>query len=204
MVKWPDPFWRANPVTRPFFPSLYLVRHATPDWSRTDIPYHLPPGPPLTPVGEREAAQLGEFLRDMGVRRLLHSPLERCARTAALAAAVAGSDLQLDLRLAEIRPEEKSADVLARIWPAWGEAAQACLNGDTLALITHGGPISLLLAELGLSAKDISHYQAKFDRRNPLPPAGAWRALRPTSDGPWSLDLAFTPQAEQKAKAWFV
>lgn len=191
-------------MTRPFFPSLYLVRHATPDWSRTDIPYHLPPGPPLTPQGEREAAQLGEFLRDMGVTRLLHSPLERCARTAALVAEVSGATLQLDLRLAEILPQEKPADVLARIWPVWLEAGQACLAGETLALVTHGGPVSLLLAELGLTAKDLSHYQAKFDRRNPLPPAGAWRALRPAAEGAWSLDLAFTPQAEQKAKAWFV
>ena len=191
-------------MTRPFFPSLYLVRHATPDWSRTDLPYHLPPGPPLTPQGEREAAQLGEFLRDMGVRRFWHSPLERCARTAALAAEVAGATLELDTRLAEIRPEEKPADVLARVWPVWEEAGRAREAGETLALITHGGPVSLLLTELGLSAKDLSHYQGKFDRRNPLPPAGAWRALRPTPSGPWSLDLAFTPQAEQKAKAWFV
>jgi broad specificity phosphatase PhoE len=191
-------------VTRPFFPSLYLVRHATPDWSRTDIPYHLPPGPPLTPQGEREAVQLGEFLRDMGVHRFLHSPLERCVRTAVLAAEVAGASLQLDQRLAEIRPEEKPADVLARVWPVWVEAGQACLSGEPLVLITHGGPISLLLAELGLSTKVLAHYQAKFDRRNPLPPAGVWRALRPTPAADWSLDLAFTPQAEQKAKAWFV
>jgi broad specificity phosphatase PhoE len=192
-------------VTRPFFPSLYLVRHATPDWSRTDIPYHLPPGPPLTAQGEREAAQLGEFLRDMGVKHFLHSPLERCARTAALAAEVAGASLELDLRLAEILPEEKPADVLARLWPAWVQASQVTLrDGQPLALITHGGPVSLLLTELGLTPKDLTHYQNKFDRRNPLPPAGAWRVLRPTSDGPWALDLAFTPQADQKAKAWLV
>ena len=191
-------------MTRPFFPSLYLVRHATPDWTRTDIPYHLPPGPPLTPLGESEAAQLGEFLRDMGVRRCLHSPLERCARTAAIAAEVAGATLELDTRLAEIRPEEKPADILARVWPVWLAASQAAMAGETLALITHGGPTSTLLTELGLSAKDMAHYQAKFDRRNPLPPAGAWRALRPTPDGPWSLGLAFTPQVDQKAKAWLV
>jgi drug/metabolite transporter (DMT)-like permease len=29
-------------------PLIYLIRHATPDWSRTDIPYFTPPGPPLT------------------------------------------------------------------------------------------------------------------------------------------------------------
>ena len=191
-------------MTRSFFPTLYLVRHATPDWSRTDIPYHLPPGPPLTPQGEREAAQLGEFLRDMGARTLWHSPLERCARTAAIAAEVAGAEAILDTRLAEILPSEKPADVLARVWPVWVQAGEACLSGEPLVLVTHGGPISSLLTELGLSPKDMAHYQAKFDRRNPLPPAGAWRAIRPTPEGPWSLDLAFTPQAEQKTKAWLV
>jgi broad specificity phosphatase PhoE len=192
-------------VTRPFFPSLYLVRHATPDWSRTDLPYHLPPGPPLTPQGEREAALLGEFLRDMGVRQLHHSPLERCARTALIAAEVAGASLTLDNRLAEIRPEEKPANILARVWPVWLEASQAAVAGEPLALVTHGGPINLLLGELGVSAKDLTAYQNRFDRRNPLPPAGAWRALRPTPEGPWSLDLAFTPDAQQKTKAsWLV
>jgi broad specificity phosphatase PhoE len=191
-------------VTRPFFPTLYLVRHATPDWSRTDIPYHLPPGPPLTPQGEREAAQLGEFLQAMGARQFLHSPLERCVRTAAIAAEVAGATVTLDTRLAEIRPEEKPADVLARVWPVWVQAGEACLNGEPLVLVTHGGPIALLLTELGLAAKDMSHYMARFDRRNPVPPAGAWRALRPSPEGPWSLDLAFTPAAEQKTKAWLV
>ena len=38
-------------------PTVYLVRHATPDWSLKDIPYHLPPGPPLTSVGDKEAAE---------------------------------------------------------------------------------------------------------------------------------------------------
>ncbi len=191
-------------MTRSFFPTLYLVRHATPDWSRTDIPYHLPPGPPLTPLGEREAAQLGEFLRDMGARQFVHSPLERCARTAEIAAEVAGATLTLDTRLAEIRPEEKPADVLARVWAVWVEAGQACLDGEPRVLVTHGGPVGFLLTELGLPAKDLAHYQNKFDRRNPVPPAGAWRAIRPTPEGPWSLDLAFTPSVEQKAKAWFV
>ncbi len=191
-------------MTRSFFPTLYLVRHATPDWSRTDIPYHLPPGPPLTPQGEADAAQLGEFLRDMGVRQLYHSPLERCARTAAIAGAVAGAQVTLDVRLAEILPQEKPAEILARVWPVWVQAGEACLNGAPLVLVTHGGPISTLLAELGLPPKDMAHYKARFDRSNPVPPAGAWRAIRPTPEGPWSLDLAFTPQADQKAKAWYV
>ena len=63
-------------------PIIYLARHATPDWSRTDLPYHLLPGPPLVPQGEAEAAELGRFLREAGVSRLYTSPLERARRTA--------------------------------------------------------------------------------------------------------------------------
>jgi broad specificity phosphatase PhoE len=184
-------------------PTIYLIRHATPDWSRTDLIYHLPPGPPLTSQGEAEAAKLGDFLRDMDVRCILTSPLVRCRRTAEIAAMAAGLTPAEDTRLAEWRPEEKPADVRARVWPIWVHAGELCLEMGPVALITHGGPIGLLLTELGLDPKQLAHYQATFDRRNALPPAGAWRALRPSPDAPWALDLAFTPEAH-RARAWFV
>jgi probable phosphoglycerate mutase len=184
-------------------PTIYLIRHATPDWARTDLVYHLPPGPPLTAQGETEAAQLGDFLRDMSVRHLLASPLERCQRTAALAAQTAGAAWTTEPRLAEILPAEKPADILARIWPVWVQAGQACLETGPVALVTHGGPITHLLTELGLDPKRLAQHQAAFDRRNPLPPAGAWRAVRASADQPWALDLAFTPQAHA-ARAWLV
>jgi len=184
-------------------PTIYLVRHATPDWSRTDLVYHLPPGPPLTPQGEAEAAKLGEFLRDMAIRHMFHSPLVRCQRTAEIAGAVAGVTPVEDTRLAELRPEEKAPDIRARMWPVWVHAGELCLASGPVALVTHGGTISLLLTELGLDAKQLAHYKATFDRSNPLPPAGAWRAVRASPDAPWSLELAFTPEAYQ-ARAWFV
>ena len=184
-------------------PTIYLVRHATPDWNRKDIPYHLPPGPPLIEKGEKEAAQLGEFLRDMGVKQMLFSPLIRCSRTAELSAAIAGAEAQLDVRLAEQRPEEKPAEVLARIWPVWVHAGERCLTDGPVALVTHGGPIQHLLAELGLDPKLMQQYKNTFDRQNPVPPAGAWRAVRQNPEGPWTLDLAFTPD-EHRTKAWFV
>ena len=184
-------------------PTLYLIRHATPDWSRTDLVYHLPPGPPLTAQGEAEAAKLGDFLRDMGVSHILYSPLARCRRTAEIAAATVGLTAVEDARLTEWRPEEKPADVRARVWPAWVHAGELCLSSGGVALVTHGGPIGLLLTELGLDQKQLAHYQSTFDRRNPVPPAGAWRAVRASPDFPWSLDLAFTPEAH-RARAWFV
>jgi len=184
-------------------PTVYLIRHATPDWSRTDLVYHLPPGPPLTPQGEEEALHLGEFLRDMGVTRMYASPLERCHRTALLAAQVSGAAWDVEPRLAELRPEERAADVLARVRPVWAHAGQICLETGPVALVTHGGPITLLLGELGLDPQVLAQHQAAFDRRNPLPPAGAWRAVRPSADLPWRLDLAYTPEAHA-ARAWLV
>jgi broad specificity phosphatase PhoE len=185
-------------------PTIYLIRHATPDWSRTDLVYHLPPGPPLTAQGEAEAARLGDFLRDMGVSHILTSPLVRCLRTAEIAGAAVGLSAQVDTRLAEWRPDEKAADVRARVWPVWVHAGELChLSPGAVVLITHGGPIGLLLAELGLDPKQLAHYQSTFDRGNSVPPAGAWRAVRTSPDAPWSLNLVFTPEAH-RARAWFV
>jgi hypothetical protein len=93
--------------------------------------------------------------------------------------------------------------VRARLWPVWVHAGELCLDAGPVALVTHGGPIGLLLTELGLDAKQLAHYQATYDRRNPVPPAGAWRAVRTSPDAPWALELAFTPEAH-KARAWFI
>lgn len=50
----------------------------------------LPDDPPLTPRGEQQATQLGQHLRDAGITSVYASPFQRCARTAALAAAHMG------------------------------------------------------------------------------------------------------------------
>ena len=139
----------------------------------------------------------------MDVGHIFTSPLERCQRTAEIAAAAVGLTPQEDTRLAELRPEEKPADIRARVWPVWVHAGELCLSSGPVALVTHGGPIGLLLTELGLDPKQYAHYQSLFDRRNPVPPAGAWRAVRASPDTPWSLDLVFTPETH-RARAWFV
>ena len=170
--------------------TIYLIRHATPDWTRTDIPYHLPPGPPLTLPGEEEANHLGAYLRKVGVSRLFSSPLERCLRTAHIVAAHTGLAVEIESGLSEMQPNEKSEAVHARLWPVW-QMATAHADSGPVALITHGGPIALLLAELGLAPEALNHYKRLFDRSNPLPPAGAWQTTR--NGGDWQLTLTFTP-----------
>jgi len=179
-------------------PTIFLARHATPDWSRTDLPYHLPPGPPLVPQGEAEAAQLGRFLREAGVARLFASPLERARRTAEIAASVAELPLQVDEALAEWRPEEKVEDIRERFWPAWERLIALSLRAGPVAVVTHGGPIGFLLDELGLPKDTLAHFKRTFDRQNPICPAGVWKATRPAYGEPWDLHLAFAPDAYRK------
>ena len=173
---------------------VYLIRHATPDWNRKDIPYHLPPGPPLVEKGEAEAGELGRFLREAGAGHIYHSPLERCKQTAHISGAIAGVAAIEMQSLIEIQPGEKLEDILKRLWPTW-EAATA--KSEPVALVTHGGPIAILLEKFGVSSETLSYYKRTFDRNNPLPPAGAWQVA--PLDGAWASSLAFVPIEYRKA-----
>jgi len=176
-------------------PIVYFVRHATPDWSRTDLVYHIPPGPPLVPAGEAEAGELGQYLLSQGIRQVWHSPLERTRRTAELAASVCDAGLRCELGLSEMRPDETHDRVRERLWPVWQEAISYSLTHGPLALVTHGGPILTMLQALNLPQDVLQFYMRVFDRGNPVPPAGVWKAVRPGSDSLWDVSLAFVPQA---------
>jgi broad specificity phosphatase PhoE len=174
--------------------SIYLIRHATPDWSRKDIPYHLPPGPPLTGVGRAEAEALGAFLHAAGVRRLFASPLERSLHTAQIAAALAQAQVQVDERLMEIQPGETADSLRQRLWPVFEMvSADGAAPDSPVGLVTHGGPIAALLGSLGMDAATLATY-TRFDHGNPLPPAAAWLVARPNDQAPWQWNLAFTPE----------
>jgi probable phosphoglycerate mutase len=157
---------------------IYLVRHASPDWNRVDLSYYVPPGPPLTPQGEQEAEGLAAFLRESGVRRFYTSPMERCRRTAEIAAAAVGVEPLEETGLSEWQPGESEAQVRERFLPLWQRLAANGHGAEPAALVTHGGPVAMMLADLGLDSAVLAHYRKLFDRNNPMPPASAWRAAR--------------------------
>jgi broad specificity phosphatase PhoE len=173
---------------------IYLARHAAPDWTRTDLIYHLPPGPPLTEEGISQAEALGKFFHHAGVRQIFCSPLERCRHTAEVA-----SNGQIPIRieedLAEWKPEESGEVLLTRFWPVFQKAVESGAREGPVALVTHGGPIGSLLAKLGMSQEKLQD-QRVFDHHNPVPTAGVWKASREQGEQEWRLELAFIPDTE--------
>jgi len=181
--------------------NLFLIRHASPDWNRPDLPYHIPPGPPLSPQGLNEAQALAGFLRTTGVQRLLTSPLERCMHTAQIVSAATGAPWQVVDGLREWQPHENKEIVLARALPvvdqAWREV-HANGAGGPVALFSHGGPILALLSALGIDDSTLETLRI-YDHRNPLPPAGVWQ-VSPGDPGEASgrdLRLVFVPPTAQ-------
>lgn len=174
-------------------PVIFLARHGTPDWNMTSIRYDIPPGPPLVAQGEAEAARLGDFLAAQGVRKVYASPLLRALRTAEIAAAVAGLSVEVVEAAAEYRRDENDEAVFTRFNPfflrAWGEAA----SGGPIAIVSHGGPVRVMLERLGGLPDALWHYRRQFDHQNPLPPAGAWRVSNNGAPGAWQLDMQFAP-----------
>ncbi len=175
-------------------PMIYLVRHATPDWSRTYIRYDIPPGPPLVAQGEAEAASLGEFLHTVGAHKIYFSPLERTLRTAQIAAKIAELPVFEEEAIAEWRRGESEQELLERLVPFWGKISQESRENGPIVMISHGGPVRALLQHFKLDQAEIDFYRKQFDRDNPVPPAGAWLATQSSFNERWQLQLTFTPQ----------
>lgn len=174
---------------------LFLVRHASPEWNRPDLPYHIPPGPPLSPQGLAEAQSLASFLQTTGVHRLLTSPLERCLHTAQIVSTATGAPLEVVDGLREWQPHENKEIVLARTLPVVEQAWQAVQgNGASgpIALFTHGGPILALLSALGIDDATLETLRI-YDYRNPLPPAGVWQISNSTTGEDRRLEFIFKP-----------
>jgi broad specificity phosphatase PhoE len=182
-----------NGLTAPAKTIVYLARHGTPDWNMKEIRYDVPPGPPLVEKGVREARQLGEFLRTAGVCTVYASPLVRAHRTAELAAGVAGLPVTVVDNVAEYRREENDDAVFERFVACFEDAADEAAASGPVVIVSHGGPVRVMLERLGVSSDHVWHYRRQFDHQNPLPPAGAWELAR-YGAGPWEARLVFSPQ----------
>ena len=176
---------------------IYLVRHASPDLGRRDVPYDIHPGPQLSLKGETEAEAVAEFLKMQQVVRLYYSPFERSARTAQIIANLNHIPAAADRRLAEWREvDEVGKAVRDRMALAFDDAAGEGAFIGPIALVSHGGPIALLLLALGIQEEELAVFKKRFDGFNPLPPGGVWSAQWNAKANRWSLDLAYTPPAE--------
>ena len=173
---------------------IFLIRHASPDWDRRDIPYDIHPGPMLTAKGEKEAEALAIFLKSQGVVRLYTSPFERAARTAGIVSTVTGIPAIEEIGLAEWRMmDEQESQVRRRMVSIFERAAKESASDGPIGLVSHGGPIALLLQELGIDKEELTKHRKIFDTTNPLPPAGAWKVEQAPGEERWSFKLVFTP-----------
>jgi len=175
---------------------IFLARHASPDWELKTIPYDIPPGPPLSPKGEKEAEALAEFLKVQAISKVYYSPFERSAKTAQIIATRNQIPAVEEKRLAEWREvDEKGESVKIRMLAVFNEIAAKSGNNGSIALVSHGGPITFLLQTLGIEETALAVYRKRFDTTNPLPPASAWSAEWNIDTKTWSLQLAFIPPA---------
>jgi broad specificity phosphatase PhoE len=177
---------------------IFLVRHATPDWEHNNLPYDIQPGPRLSPKGEREAEALADFLKSQGVVRLFYSPFERGVRTAQIVASANEIPSVEEEGLAEWpMATEPEIHVRQRMSSVFGRAARESAKSGPIGLVSHGGPIALLLLELGMNQDHLAPYRTMFDTTNPLPPAGVWKVEGCLGEARLDFQLVFTPPINQ-------
>jgi broad specificity phosphatase PhoE len=157
---------------------FYLIRHAQPDYAARG-PYHRPPGPALTELGQAQAAALAPLLSGTGLERVVCSPLRRCIMTAEPIAPAFNLPLVIDADLQEGQPDEAPAEITARML----RAALAQTDVQVVALVSHAAPLTQLLRAL---THDDVRLPPKDRRGNHLgegmvwgvyPHAGRWKAL---------------------------
>ena len=121
-------------------PIIYLARHGETAWSLTGQHTGLT-DLPLTARGEHNARQLGERLLGLTFARVSTSPLQRAARTCALAGFGAMAAVDRDLvewdygqyegrRTAEIRAERSDWDLFRDGCPGGESPAQVAARAD--------------------------------------------------------------------------
>ncbi len=173
---------------------IYLARHADPDRSSRNIPYHTHPGPDLTELGLQQSQRLGAFFDQMGVKHILASPLNRAWQTAQIAAHTTGASVEMNLDLAEWRLDEVEKGVTERMARAFTAACVLASLRGPVAMISHGAPILSLVKHLGLEPAEIDRMRI-YDSRNLIPVAGAFEIKRS------SIQLVYVPQEMAKRVA---
>jgi 2,3-bisphosphoglycerate-dependent phosphoglycerate mutase len=165
---------------------IYLIRHAAPDRA-SGITYNVPPGPPLTAAGHREAAQAAEWLAARRPQHVFCSPFLRTMATAEAIVDRLGLPLTYVEALREGGPGEQHAAVRARIAELLTQLDDGPLA--SVALVTHGVCILALLQHTTGDKIDLSRH--RYDYGNHAPTAGIWHGVR--GEGNWRWDLAFRP-----------
>jgi probable phosphoglycerate mutase len=178
---------------------IYIARHATPDWTRKDLVYYLPPGPPLTELGQQEAQAMGAFLLGAGAKHFFASPLERCEHTARIAAQICGAPVEVHKGLLEWQPGDTHEIVWKRLEPVFARAIEFSQDGGPAVLVTHGGPVGALLFNLGMDEATLNSRRT-YDQRNVLPPAGVWKVSRDAPGQAWEMGLVFKPDIQEAAR----
>ena len=131
---------RSREVMSEALPIIYLARHGETAWSLTGQHTGLT-DLPLTARGEHNARQLGERLLGLTFARVYTSPLQRAARTCALAGFGAMAAVDRDLvewdygqyegrRTAEIRAERSDWDLFRDGCPGGESPAQVAARAD--------------------------------------------------------------------------
>jgi broad specificity phosphatase PhoE len=158
---------------------------------RIDIPYDVPPGPALTAEGEAQARLVGEYLLPLRIARLYSSHFLRAKQTAAIAADQLGLTVHIERGISEWHASERARDVVARVEPVLERIKQESESEGPVCLVSHGGPIGVMLRKLGMNREQVDAYRSTFGGSTPSPHAGIWRVT--ANEGRWEYALVFQP-----------
>lgn len=157
---------------------LLVARHGQSTWN-ADGRWQGRADPPLSELGERQAAAAACHSAVVGITRVWTSPLERAHRTACILAVVHGVEVTLDARLQERDAGEWTGltrDQIEAGWPGFLadrrrppafeaddvvaaralEVLQAAVvPGETILVVSHGGLIRMVERSLGTDAPPV-------------------------------------------------
>lgn len=166
---------------------IYILRHAAPDRG-SSVPYNIPPGPPLTAIGRKEALQAGMFLRERAIDAVYVSPFMRTRQTALIVSEHMTAPFAYVESIKESAPGEAHRDIRMRVRGLIDEVSQRDIA--RVMFVTHGCCVLATLQETTNDAIDLSGH--KYDYGNHSPTAGIWHGVRQAS-GLYEWELVFTP-----------